>query len=233
MLLILASFLGTADAAGGKIKPYMNGIGASVNSIVFPQQFPQTFPGIKGEDNRLSLNEVQFDASIGLKGATYINKDYRVTISPYYHKGFTNSGFSSFGVDFGVDKTLFREKNVMAYGGVNIGKSWMTFDQTSQNKGTLSAQQPYAQAQVGGTYFNRTSAYELALFARAGLGGLEEYTLGGVSYSDEDLKEGIYWIPLGLQFTYYYGDFRAIHNKNKNKGGKKGKKKGKKKGGNK
>jgi hypothetical protein len=220
MLLVLASLLGTADAAG-QVKPYMNGVGAAVNTIVFPQQFPQTFPGLKGEDSRLNMNEVQFDASIGLKGVSYINKDYRVTINPYFHKGFGDSGFRSLGLDFGIDKTLFKERNVMTYGGVNIGKGWMTFDQSE--KGVLKTQQPYAQAQVGGIYFNRTSAYELALFARAGLGGLEEYTLGGVSYPDEDLKEGLYWIPLGLQFSYYYGDFRAIHSN-----GKKGKKKGKK-----
>ena len=230
MLLILASLLGTADAAG-QIQPYMNGIGVSASTMIIPQKYPVSFPNYKidGEKTDIDMEEVKGDLALGFKGALYISKDYRATVNPYYHASLLDGGLAGYramGIDVGVDKTLLREKNVLAFGGVNLGAASMTFDQTSQSKGILTANRLYIQAQTGATYFNRKSAYELAVFARIGNTGIESYILGDQSYDEEDLSGGVYSLPMiGLQGTYYYGDFRAIH-----KNGKKGKK-GKKKGG--
>lgn len=231
MILFLASFLGTADAAG-QIKPYMNGIGASVSTMLFPQKYPVTFPKYEtanGEKNPINMATVKGDGAFGLKGVLYISKDYRMTVNPYLHKSLFDggaAGYTAWGVDLGVDKTLLKEKNVLVSGGGSLGSTRMTFDQTAQSKGTLTANQLYAQAQAGATYFNRKSAYELSVFARIGTAGVETYSLGDQEYQEDQLSGGVYAFPMvGLQGTYYYGDFRAIH-----KNGKKGKK-GKKKGG--
>jgi hypothetical protein len=235
MLLFIASLFNIAEA-GGKVTPYMNGIGPSVHSMVFPQQFPATFPKYKdvnGDKQPSNLEKVKLDAALGLKGTMYINRQYRATFNPYYHKSFLNdAGYSAIGLNFGVDKTAYRERNVLAYYGVNLGKDWLRFNQTEQGKGSLTAEQLYIQPQVGATYFNRKSAYELALYARIGLTGVESYALAGTTYEGDTLGNGIYSPTIGLQGTYYVGDFRAIHNnkgKNKKKGNGKKKGKGKKK----
>ena len=236
MMWMLMMALGVANAQGkkqgGKVQPFMSGWGISAQSILIPLEYPQSFPDIRdsvGVDTPV-FQDVGQDLGLGVKGTMFVNREYRASFNPYYHMGFNNSNFRSFGVNLELDKIAKRERNVWAYYGVGGGTSNIRFANASD--ATLTATQLYAKGQVGGMYFDRTKAYELSLYAMFGTTGREQIAIGDAVYENnsllsgnDDLNGSLYYPTIGIQGTVYKGDFRnAMKNPNQKKGkGKKGK----------
>ena len=229
IIMLCGLLLGEAEAKKGlQNRPYMYGWGPSVNTMLFPFQYPHSFP--IGKDDTTppneQLNEMRQDLGFGPKFTMYINKQYRLSAYPYAHLGANQSGYRSVGISLEGDASILIDNNVSVFYGVGGGSNLFTFDQGSS--GVVSAQQLYAKGQVGMMYFDRLRAYELALYAKFGWTGVERFEYLDVEYendvgANDDLKGSLYYPTLGIQGTYYFGDFRKAQGKKKK--GKSGKKK--------
>lgn len=219
MFCLLLSLLNFAFAAPknnqpAKVKPFMSGMGASVGTMFVPLDYPSKFPTIKGQDTSPQFTQVQGDVLLGLKGTMFVNQQYRASLQPYLHHGFSDSQYNAYGVNLEVDKMAFREKNVRAYYGLGAGSANMSF--ANANGATLTGTQLYLKGQAGLLYFDRNKAYELGMYAQMGRTGRETLTTStgntfqnnGLFGSDDKLKGSMYFPTIGLQGTVYYGDFR-------------------------
>jgi len=247
MLVLLSTLLiGNADAKKMTMtKPYMYGWGASVHTMMFPFSYPPVFPdvrlseedgGVVDSDGTitatdLNLNDVNQDLGFGPKFTMYLNKMYRFSAYPYAHFGANESGYRSLGISLEGDRSALVEQNIIAFYGLGVGSSLFWFDQEMENNVdvSLTGNQLFAKAQVGGIYFDKVRAYELSMYVKLALTGLEELDVGNTTYtpslnqSEEGLTQSLYTPTFGIQATYYVGDFRKITQKKGKK--KKGKKK--------
>ena len=228
--------LSIASAQGKKnkpVQPFMNGIGVSVHTTLVPLEYPQSFPTIKDESiTTPGFETMGQDLAAGLKGTLFLNRSIRASVNPYYHHGFNDSNYQALGIQVDADKIAHRERNVWAYYGVGAGTANMRF--SNADNAELTATQLYGKVQAGFIYFERTTGYELSMFATLGSTGREELSMGTglATYRDEglfgagdQLKGSVYTPTVGLQATVYRGDFRKVFNQNqKGKKGKKGKK---------
>lgn len=230
---LLMTTLGLANAQGKKknntIQPFMGGWGVSVQSILIPLEYPQSFPKIKSGGTP-DFQQVGQDVGLGIKGTMFASRKYRASVNPYYHRGFNESNYRSLGLNFELDQIAVRERNVWGYYGLGGGTSNIRF--ANADNSTLTGTQLYVKGQAGALYFDRTKAYELSVYATFGTTGRERVTVNDTVYENngllsgnDQLKGSIYYPTIGVQGTVYRGDFRkAMQNPNKGKNGKKGKK---------
>ena len=230
LFLMLGLLAPLAEAKSSITKPYMYGWGPSVNTMLYPFQYPYVFPEGKNQMDPPSdqLNEMRQDIGFGPKFLMYVNKRYRFSAYPHLHVGANDSGYRSAGISLEGDASALVDNNIIAFYGVGFGSNVFAFDQGSDGK--ISGQQLYAKGQVGGIYFDKVKAYELALYMKFGFTGVEQFEYNDVTYEnslgvDDQLTTSLYTPTVGIQATYYVGDFRKIMPQK----GKKGKGKPKKK----
>jgi hypothetical protein len=220
-----------AEAKSSITKPYMYGWGPSVNTMLYPFQYPYVFPQGKNQADPPSdqLNEMRQDLGFGPKFIMYMNRRFRLSAYPYLHVGANESGYRSAGLSLEGDVSALVDNNIIAFYGVGGGSNIFAFDQG--NDGRISGQQLYAKGQIGGIYFDKFKAYELALYLQFGFTGVEQFEYDGSTYENslgegDQLTTSLYTPTVGIQATYYVGDFRKmIPKKGKGKGSKKKKKK--------
>ena len=233
---LLMTLIGLASAQGKKknntVQPFMGGWGVSAQSILIPLKYPQSFPKFKDDETLTPVfQHVEQDIGLGFKGTLFASRKYRASVNPYYHRGFNESKYRAYGLNFELDQIAVREKNVWGYYGLGAGTANIRF--ANADNSALTGTQLYAKGQVGALYFDRTKAYEVSLYATFGTTGRERVTVGSTDYENDGLFSGNdqlrnsrYFPTIGVQGTVYRGDFRkAMQNpNNKRKKGQKGNK---------
>lgn len=235
--MILSFLLAALPTAEAQAKPFMWGVGPSVNTYLFPFGYPHSFPttddgnGNNNPDSNLSKSD--FVMGFGGKGVMYMNWFWRAALRPTFTRGMDDSGYSAWSLSVEVDRTIQAANGINILAGAGLGTGGFTFDQGSSG-GSLTARQLYARGQAGAMFRNPTRSYEVMIFAILGFSGQEEYTFNGNSYvnggfnllgeeaSSESLGGGLYSPVIGVEGTVYFGDFtpnkkRRPQKKNKNK----------------
>jgi hypothetical protein len=214
-MLLLSLLLGHVDAKSKVNRPYMYGWGPSAHTMLYPFQYPYIFP--KGKDEldppNAQLDKMRQDLGFGPKFTMHINHVYRVAAYPHVHLGANDSGYKSAGLSLEADASVLLDNSIAVFYGLGGGSSLFTFDQ-GQN-GTITGQQLYLKGQAGGIYYDGTKAYELSIYAKLGVTGVEKFEYNGAEYenslgTDDQLSRSLYTPTFGIQGTYYFGDFRKI-----------------------
>ena len=232
LLLALALAANTAEA-----KPYMWGVGGSVNTMLLPGGYPSTWSKVKkvdGETPNLSpytnekgyltsphFNDVRGDIGVGARGLFYLNGTWRGRASGQlaFGENFRNSQLM-----LGVDKVLGGESGAFAFMGGELGFGSQKFS-SAEDSAVLKTSTFPLRAHLGGYYkINQKNAIELSLFVAAPLPMLQTLETDG----GEEHEMGVGLNPLqyanfGLEASYYFGDFSAPKGGKKGKKGKKGK----------
>jgi hypothetical protein len=230
-MLPLVLALAAPVASAGDNTP-MWGIGPSIQSVMYPFEFPTAFPKL-GDDAPASLNghtdekgrittldAARGDLTVGAKGTVWMNREFRAS-GQLLVGSFGGTGIREFSLQ--ADKIFFSESRGHAFFGGGVGFGRMKFDGSYNEEATSLTNRNYnARVHVGGIYRMKKQAVEVALFFKPSVNALQEYQV-------ESLEEpiaasgGFYWHG-GLEATYYFGDFtqRQAGQGGKNRGGKRG-----------
>jgi len=218
--LLLSLALGTAQAKEG---PYMWGAGGGLYTLVFPGGYPLLYPKETGFQ---ATDKVQGDLGLNLRGTIYMDRTWRgaARISLGRGVGDNGNGFGSSAITLEVDKILAGQNGASFFVGGGLGLGTMKFEPDDQGGAELHLKTYNVRAQAGGYYRMEKQAVEIDLFALGVLPHNQIFTSS--SGADQDVNLGIYLPVIGVEATYYYGDFKPPkdgkdnHRKNKRKGGK-------------
>ena len=86
----------------------MGGWGVSAQSILIPLEYPQSFPRSSSVEPR--FQQVGQDVGVGIKGTMFVSRKYRASVNPYYHRGFNESNYRAFGLNFELIKLLYEKE---------------------------------------------------------------------------------------------------------------------------
>ena len=216
---LLLAALPTADA---QVKPFMWGVGPSVNTNLFPFGYPHSLPttddGNPNNNPDTNLSKSDLIVGFGGKAVMYMNWFWRGVIRPTFTRGMDDSGYSAWSISAEVDRTIQAANGINVLAGAGVGTGGFTFDQGNSG-GTLSARQLFLRGQAGAMFRNPTRSYEVMIFAILGFSGEENYNFNGVEYrnggfslfeeeaSSESLGGGLYSPVIGIEGTIYFGDF--------------------------
>jgi hypothetical protein len=242
--MLLGLLLAAVPNADAQAKPFMWGVGPSVNTYLFPFGYPHSFPetDVAADNPQSNMEKADLVMGFGGKAVMYMDRKWRGGIRPMITRGFGDSNYSSFSISAEVDHTIQAANGINILAGAGIGTGGFTFDQGKNTGGVLTARQLFARGQAGVMFKNPTRSYELMLFAILSLSGEEQYERGDNTYTkggsllpwveseaSESLSGGWYTPVVGIEGTLYFGDFKPPKNKrNKRKKGKKNKKGNKK-----
>jgi hypothetical protein len=225
LLVALALTASTADA-----KPYMWGVGGSVNTMILPGGFPSTWSRAKKVDGEFPdaaapyindkgalsgphFNDVRGDVGVGIRGLFYLNGQWRGRASGQFGFG---EEYRSNTVSLGLDKILAGESGAFAFAGGELGLGNQKF--TSAEDGAVMKASTFPlRANFGGYYkINKKNAIELSLFVAAPLPMLQLLNTD----DGEEVEMGVGLNPLqygnfGVEFSYYWGDFSKPRKKGK------------------
>lgn len=229
LLVALALTASTAEA-----KPYMWGVGGSVNTMVLPGGFPSTPARVKKVEGEVPdgaslytadngalqapyFNDVRGDVGLGVRGLFYLNGEWRGRASGQMGFG---ENYRSGVVSLGIDKILAGESGAFAFAGGELGLGSQRFE-SAEDSAVVRASTFPLRFNVGGYYkINKKNAIELSLFAAAPLPMVQTLTTD----AGDEFDVGVGFNPLlysnfGVEMSYYWGDFSKPRKK-----GKKGKK---------
>jgi len=228
LLVALALTANTADA-----KPYMWGVGGSVNTMVLPGGFPSTWSKAKKVDGETPdlgeytndkgyltsphFNDVRGDVGVGARGLFYLNGQWRGRASGQLGFG---EDYRSGTLTLGVDKIVGGESGAFAFIGGELGLGSQKFS-SAEDSAELKVSTFPLQMQAGGYYkINQKNAIELSLFVRAPLPMVQMLETD----AGDEHEMGVGLNPLqyanfGVEMSYYFGDFsKPRKKKGKGKG---------------
>jgi hypothetical protein len=227
LLVALALTATTAEA-----KPYMWGVGGSVNTMVLPGGFPSTWSRAKKIDGEVPaeaapytaengalqsphFNDVRGDVGIGARGLFYLNGQWRGRASGQL--GFGDNYRSSM-VSLGADKIIAGESGAFVFVGGELGLGTQKFSSAEDSAYLKSSTFPL-RANFGGYYkVNQKNVIELTVFVAAPLPMVQLLTTD----AGDEVEMGVGLNPLqyaniGLEASYYFGDFSKPRKKRKSR----------------
>lgn len=224
-----------APALADSDSPYMWGVGANVGTIVIPGHHPIAFSKVdpEGDDTkeRLDWEGTGGDVLLGVKGLLYLNKSNRFQAAASL--GFGGESYRSSELTLEYQLVPVSNNGVEAFLGVGGGFGRMRWEKLCGDDtvttcpdeinypGELRFATYIIRGEAGGLYRNKSQAYGLNVFGELNFTGPQEFTLQGEEEAGE--ASGGFYTLLGLEGTFYFGDFRppgSGKKKNKkNKGG--------------
>ncbi len=232
LLVALALSASTADA-----KPYMWGAGGTVNTMILPGGYPSTWAKAKRVDGEVPdlapytndkgyltdpyFNDVRGDVGVGARGLFYIDGTWRARATAQMAFG---GDYRSGQLGLGVDKIMGGESGASLFLGADVlGIGFQKYS-SAEDGATLRVSTFPIRVHGGVMYkINKKNAIELAPFVAAPLPMVQVLTTD----AGEEHEMGIGLNPfqyahLGIELSYYYGDFSKPSRGKKGKKGKKG-----------
>lgn len=214
------------DASAINLKWY--GAGPAMSTMLFPGQYPISFPAGAKEGGKASgdplVEKVGFDLNLAGRGVIYPTKSMRLgtRLELGFGSGF---GHQEFLLEYG--QVLVNEGSFQVVGTVGLGVGHEKF--RGEDDGYLDVNYYPIRGEIGGLLRDKWRAYELALWGTFHIAGQQQYFANpdaepvegkGNSFASGSLYGGV-----GLQATVWFGDFRSSESNtggnNNNSGSKK------------
>ena len=224
MMMMLLALI--PDASAIELKWW--GAGPSLSTMLFPGEYPISFPAGAREGGKTSgdplVDKVGFDLNLAGRGVIYPVKSMR--LGARIQLGF-GGGFGRQEFTLEYEPVLSNQGSFQVVGGVGLGVGHERF-RDKDGEDFLDVSYYPIRGQIGGLLRDKYRAYELDLWATYHITGGQKY------YSNADaepvdgkgsaLAGGALYAGIGLEFTVWFGDFKSdSSNNNNNKNNKSGK----------
>ncbi len=197
--LLAALLLPTAEAGN---KPYMWGVGPTINTIAVPGRFPLGFPS----ETDGTLTKTKNDLGVGAHGVLYLEGGKR--IGAHLTAGF-GENFNSLALTAEYEAKIVGSDGFVLYSGIGGGFGNLSFDAESGTE-TLRSPTYIVRGNVGAYYRDGTRCYEISPFAQIVIPGRQEFT--NAAGNTEEISSGFTilggYSHIGIEATVYFGDFK-------------------------
>jgi hypothetical protein len=225
--MILALLIQTASAMDMK----WWGAGPTLGTMVFPSQYPISFPAGAREGKTTSgdplVDKVGFDLEIGARGVLYPTAAGRLGARVVFGFGGGVFGRQQFTLEY--EAALVKQGSFQVLAGAGIGVGHERFRDADGNDYLDVSYYPI-RGELAGLLRDGTRAYELALWGQYHITGNQKYYASSNDASPIDgkgdsLVSGALYFAIGIESTVFFGDFKTDKKKKSSGSGSSKKKK--------
>ena len=206
MLLLLWTLVMTPFASAQQ-GPFMWGIGPTISTVVLPGEMPFNFPD---EADAAGFKGTGGDVGFGVHGVLYMRHTQRFGTHIWYHTG--ANGYSSPNLTLEYDFVGTAANGGTVLGGLGGGFGSQSWE--NDNGAKLKMNTFIARGQGSVNFRTPANAYELAAFVNIFFpSGTRIESANGV----EQEAAFVIYPQIGLEFTAFFGDFKAPRKGKKNR----------------